>query len=287
MIEPKLSGQLLLDEIQNTRPEPGQIALWWLGQSGLLIKSRHVVVLVDPYLSEHLTHKYANSSKPHVRMTRCPVSPDCLDFVDVVCGSHKHSDHIDPGTIPALAKASPHAQFVVPEALVIHVESLEVATERIIGLDHDKVFETPDGSVKIRAIKAAHENLDTDAEGRHLYLSFIIQIDGLTLFHSGDTVPFAGQIEAVGGPVDLAFLPINGRNPARNTPGNMNVWDAVGFAQRIKARYVMPHHYDMFTFNTVDVSEFIEAARQLPDNISTLIPQCGERVMVECQNCKQ
>lgn len=277
MIEPLRSGSELVNEIRETTLVPGQIALWWLGQSGLLIKGRNAIVLIDPYLSEYLTAKYAGTSKPHIRMTRCPVSPELLDMIDVVCGSHKHSDHIDPGTLPALAAASPQAVFVVPAALGDHVRTLGIEPNRLIGLDHNTIFEMPEKNLRIRAVKAAHEQLDTDESGRFLYLSFVIQIDGLTVFHSGDTVPYTGQAEAVGPNVDLAFLPINGRNPARQVSGNMNADEAVDFAIEIGTRFVVPHHYDMFTFNTVDVSEFIDAAKRLPNAIATLIPKCGER----------
>lgn len=34
------------------------------------------------------------------------------------------------------------------------------------------------------------------------FLSYIIQVDGLTLFHAGDTVPYEGQIDNL---MDIAF----------------------------------------------------------------------------------
>ncbi len=44
--------------------------LWWLGQSGFLVQWQGRHLLLDPYLSESLTKKYAATDKPHVRMTR-------------------------------------------------------------------------------------------------------------------------------------------------------------------------------------------------------------------------
>src|SRR5262249_23757789 len=83
MIDPGRSGQALLDEIRETRPAPGSVAVWWLGQSGFLIKSAEATVVVDPYLSEHLTHKYEGTSRPHVRMTRAPFRGANLTGVDL------------------------------------------------------------------------------------------------------------------------------------------------------------------------------------------------------------
>ena len=51
----------------------------------------------------------------------------------------------------------------------------------------------------------------------------------------------------------MLFLPINGRDPARGVPGNMTAREAVDLAGRVRPRFVVPHHYDMFTFNTVPV----------------------------------
>ena len=61
---------LTLYKIHGTRPALGTIAIWWLGQSGDLIKSRFGTLVIDPYLSEHLTRKYEGTARPHVRMTR-------------------------------------------------------------------------------------------------------------------------------------------------------------------------------------------------------------------------
>ena len=72
LIKPVKSGLALLDEIATTSPAPGILAVWWLGQSGYVIKSRSGLIVIDPYLSEHLTTKYASTNKPHIRMTEAP-----------------------------------------------------------------------------------------------------------------------------------------------------------------------------------------------------------------------
>ena len=280
MIQPVLSDEALVDQIQATRPEPGQLALWWLGQSGLLVKSQRAVVLLDPYLSESLTAKYKGTGKEHTRMTRCPVRPDLLSMLDVVCCSHKHSDHMDPGTLPGLMVASAGARLIVPTSLEGHACAMGLDGGRLVGLDHDGIYEDAAKGLKIRAVKAAHEGLDRDEQGRHLYLSFLVEMDGVRLFHSGDTVPWPGQEAAVGQGVDLAFLPINGRDPGRGVPGNMTADEAVDFAAHVVARVLVPHHYEMFTFNTVDIGEFHEAARRLPAGVRPLAVRCGERFWI-------
>jgi L-ascorbate 6-phosphate lactonase len=280
MIEPVLSDQDLQTQIRETIPEPGQVALWWLGQSGLLVKSRWATVLIDPYLSESLTAKYAGTAKPHIRMTRCPVDPSLLSMIDLVCCSHKHSDHMDPVTLTAVLKSSPQAELVLPTALIGHAGQIGIESDRLVGLNHGEVYENSEKKIAVRAISAAHEGLDQNELGEFLYLSFVMEMDGVKIFHSGDTVPWEGQSEAVGEGVDVAFLPINGRDSSRGVPGNMTSDEAVEFAASLRARHVIPHHYDMFTFNTVDVNEFTHAAKRLPVEVKPVILRCGERFYI-------
>jgi L-ascorbate 6-phosphate lactonase len=276
MIEPVRSGQALLEEIRETRPDSGTVAVWWLGQSGFLLKSAEAVVLIDAYLSEHLTRKYEGTSKPHVRMTRAPIRGAELSGIDLVLGSHKHSDHLDPGTVPDVLSGSPEAMLVLPESLIEHAEGLGLPRDRLAGLVAGGRFERP--GVSVRAVPSAHEGLDTDALGRHLYLGFVIELGGLRFYHSGDSLAYEGLDSEIGPePLDVMFLPVNGRDPARGVAGNMTAEEAVALAGRVRPRFVVPHHYDMFTFNTVPVSEFEEAARRLAPDVRPKVLKCGER----------
>src|SRR5688500_8680169 len=115
MIEPLLSDDAFLTDVRATRGEPG-LHLWWLGQSGFLLHYEGRFALLDPYLSDSLTTKYANTDKPHVRMTRRVVDPARLHFVHVVTSSHNHTDHLDGDTIRPILAANPKLKLVIPEA---------------------------------------------------------------------------------------------------------------------------------------------------------------------------
>ena len=82
MIEPLQADEAFLADVARSRGEQSGFRLWWLGQSGFLVQWNGRHLLLDPYLSESLTRKYAATDKPHVRMTRRVVAPERLDFVD-------------------------------------------------------------------------------------------------------------------------------------------------------------------------------------------------------------
>src|SRR5579872_6413680 len=111
MIKPVLSGDALLADIERSA-----FQIWWLGQSGFLVQYQGRHLLIDPYLSDSLTHKYAATDKPHVRMTELAIAPERLDFIDVVTSSHYHTDHLDAETLGPLLRANPAIRLIIPEA---------------------------------------------------------------------------------------------------------------------------------------------------------------------------
>src|SRR5215213_3904642 len=106
MKKPFLQDKAFLDDVLAARQNPAALHLWWLGQSGFLVQWQGRHLLLDPYLSDSLTKKYAGADKPHVRMTGRVVAPERLDFIDVVTSSHNHTDHLDAETLNSLRAAN-------------------------------------------------------------------------------------------------------------------------------------------------------------------------------------
>jgi L-ascorbate metabolism protein UlaG (beta-lactamase superfamily) len=70
--------------------------------------------------------------------------------------------------------------------------------------------------------------------------------------------------------VDVAILPINGNKPERKVAGNLDCREAAELGKAINAKYVIPCHYDMFTFNTADVNDFVKEAEKINQKYKVL-----------------
>ncbi|HEX6033582.1 MAG TPA: hypothetical protein VFY83_04070, partial [Anaerolineales bacterium] len=75
--------------------------------------------------------------------------------------------------------------------------------------------------------------------------------------------------------IDLALLPINGRDPSRGVAGNFSAEEAAQLGKQINAGLVIPCHYEMFEFNTVSPQGFVRSAKRTGQNYRLL--RCGQR----------
>jgi L-ascorbate metabolism protein UlaG (beta-lactamase superfamily) len=237
---------------------PGALHLWWLGQSGFLVKADGRHLLLDPYLSDSLTAKYADTPTPHVRMTRRVVDPARLGFVDVVTASHGHTDHLDAETLRAAR----------PQALVCPPGAQALACERA-GLVPRVVDEGESVSVAGFDLTAVHAEHDVQGGA----VGFVVRCGPWTLYHSGDTVAYAGLGQRLRHVApDVAILPINGRL------GNMGGREAAAVAKEARAGLAIPCHFEMFEFNTAAPDEFVEECARLAQPCRVL--PAGERLTV-------
>lgn len=286
MIRPVLSPNELLDQIREESHEAGSLRIWWLGQSGFLLQLRSTGgttnLLVDPYLSDSLTRKYADTDKPHVRMTDLAIDPGSLDMIDVVTSSHNHTDHLDGETLTALMLANSELSILVPAANVdFAADRLAVPSTRLLSVDAGEEIDIK--GIKIHAVPAAHEAIDRDESGRCHYLGYVFEIGSYSVYHSGDTLRYDQQDKVVGAwNIDVAILPINGRAPERRVAGNLNGEEAAQLAHDIGASLVIPCHYEMFEFNTASPQRFEAKCQELGQRFRTM--RCGESITIHEAN---
>jgi L-ascorbate metabolism protein UlaG (beta-lactamase superfamily) len=260
MIKAFQKGQALVKDIKNFESRES-FKIWWLAQSGFLIKWQGKYLLFDPYLSDSLSIKYQNTDKPHVRMSELVIEPQYLDFIDIVTSSHNHTDHLDAETLMPILEKNLEIKFIIPEAnRSLVVERVRCEQNFPIGLNAGLSFEHK--NFKITGIPAAHNAVERNEKGECKFMGFVAKFGDFSVYHSGDTLWFEGLDEILKPyAVDVAFLPINGNKPERRVAGNLNPDEAARLGKAIDAKLVIPHHYHLFEFNTEDPQKFVDACQ--------------------------
>jgi L-ascorbate metabolism protein UlaG (beta-lactamase superfamily) len=253
----------LVQEMDNLASDEKRFHLWWLGQSGFLLQWKGKRVLIDPYLSDSLTKKYATTQKPHIRMSERVIDPALLRRISIVTSSHNHTDHLDAETLLPILQNNPGINFVIPEANRDFVtEKIQCKKEYPVGLTDGRSVTI--GEFTFHGMPAKHNEIERDDNGNSKYLGYVIEFGGHVIYHSGDTLWFDDMVNLLKPfSPDIAILPINGNQPERKVAGNLNCHEAAALAKEIGARVVIPCHYDMFTFNTADVSDFAKEAKKI------------------------
>lgn len=245
-----LTGTELFDAIRRSRTDS---AFWWLGQHTFILKLSGTIVLVDPFLSEVDDRNVPPLFKPE----------DAHGVVDVVACTHDHLDHIDPAAIPGLAEDTA-ALFVAPAAHAERMRSLGVPSDRLRLLNDEESAVA--GRVRFTAVRSAHEFFEMTEEGHYPFLGYVMDGGGKIAYHAGDTVWWEGlQARLRRTRIDVAFVPINGRDARRfldDVQGNMTYQEAADLIGGLDVGLAVPAHYDMFDWNAEDpklFADYVEA----------------------------
>jgi L-ascorbate 6-phosphate lactonase len=242
------SGTDLIRQIDRLQVPEGQLALWALGQSGFVIKGGQTIAYIDPYLSDSV----AGTGGP-TRRFAFPIDPAAIGHAQVVFATHEHMDHADAATLGPLLAASPGATLVTSPRGAQIARDANVAAERIVTPRLGERAEL--SGLAYTATPAAHYEFEVDSAGRSRWMGFLIECNGITIYHAGDTIVIPELLDALKGKtIDLALLPINGRDHYREREGIVgNLWphEAVQLASEIGARVLLAIHNDLFAENRV------------------------------------
>ncbi len=265
------TGAELIGEIDAVSRD--SLAFFWLGQHSFVLKIAGKTIWIDPYLTE--------SPK---RLIPPFLLPEQLTNADIILGTHDHSDHIDRPSLPAMAAASPGAPIVIPEAASGKVSAAcGIPMERIVPMNDGRSAEI--GGVRISAVASAHEFLQFDSQsGLYPFLGYVIEYGGFCVYHPGDCCAYDGWAAKLGGfRINLAFLPINGRDAARYSSGcmgNMTFQEAADFAGIISPDLTIPTHYDMFANNRENPKSFIDYMAAKYPRMKTCIPKYARACVI-------
>ena len=251
---------------------PGEkAAYWWLGQHTFIVKTASQVIYFDPWLA----------ADPN-RQTQSPLQPHEAKFATLALVSHGHTDHLDPITLREMIEVSPLSLFVCPHTERQRLlDEARIPAERLHSMDAEDTLEL--NGVKITAVKAKHEAYDRHPVLGYPYLGYVVETDGITIYHAGDTILWDGMISKLQQwkHIDLAFIPINGRDAERfrrNCMGNLTYQEAVEVAGELQVGLVVPAHYDMFIGNQEDPTKFVQYLEARYPTVRHQVGPAGRRI---------
>ncbi len=198
----------------------------WLGQAGLLFETDGKKILMDPYLSNSVAKIQPKNFR------RVPVDERFLEIKpDVIVITHNHADHLDKETLCHYLDENSEVKVFAPNGAWQEVRKFGGVKNNYVMFNNGTTW-TEDFAA-FRAVKAEHSD--------EYAIGVIIAIDGKNYYVTGDTLynesVFASLPEIK---IEAVFLPVNG------VGNNMNFTEAKRFAERVKAKYVVPIHIGMF-----------------------------------------
>jgi len=249
---------------------PGHLGAWWLGGSGFIFKAASgQQVWIDPYLSNAVFEIFGVKRAFAAPISVAEANPD------LVISTHWHEDHLDPGSIPALAKARPNAKFLMPPSAMARALSWGLSRAQVIPLSHGQT-ETG-GDTTVTSVPARHV-VETAGWEVPDAMGVVLEIDGVRIFHTGDTEYDNRQRKLKNQTFAYSTFCIN------VSGGNMNAHEAALLAWQLDVKMVAPHHHILWDKETVDPEETLDAKifertyRNLGGKAAVLLPEIGVEI---------
>ncbi len=230
----------------------GQVCITWIGHASFLIQTEDFNILIDPNWSKWL--------KVIKRLKQPGFEIHHLPEIDFVLVTHAHFDHLDRRTLRKVADEQP---IVVPFGVgnLVHDLGFNIVHE----LDHWQRVEL--GSLCVSLTPAHHWGARMLHDQHRGFGGFVIEANGRSIFHCGDSAYFPGFKE-IGGRYDIetALLPIGAYDPPSGREVHMNPEEAVQAFIELRAKRLVPMHYGTFRLGYEPLEEpparLLAAARE-------------------------
>ncbi|HHU49631.1 MAG: L-ascorbate 6-phosphate lactonase [Caldicoprobacterales bacterium] len=275
-------GTWLNEEIDAEEVPAGQVAMWWLGCTGIWIKTeKGTNIAVDLWFgSGKRTQKNKEMDKYHQmrnmtggRMTQpnlraAPVvyDPFAVTQVDAVLSTHYHNDHIDPFFAAAVLKNCPgEPPFIGPKKSVERWLEWGVPEERckvvapgsVVKVNDVEIvaLDSFDRTCLVTVDKSISGICPTDMDEKAV--NYLIKTPAGNIYHSGDShysIYYAkhGKDHRI----DVAFGSY-GENPV-GCQDKMTSVDILRMAEALKTKVVIPIHYDVWSNFKADPAEILK-----------------------------
>ncbi|AKH97814.1 MBL fold metallo-hydrolase [Halanaeroarchaeum sulfurireducens] len=258
--------------------DPEGMAIWYLGCNGFVLKgSSGTTLFIDPYLG-------TGDPPRTIRMIPIPFAPEDVATADAILATHEHTDHVHgPSQGPILQHTD--ATFLGPDASVEKALDEESWSETY-DVSESQFREVTEGeSVEIGEF-VVHVEIANDPDADHP-VSYLIEHDGNTFYHGGDTKPTA-DFRTVGEryDIDLAALAFGsvGMIPDKETrePKRTRWYNdenqIVEIAEALQVDRLLPTHWDMWKGLTADPRALFDHVRGFDHPRTLRLAEIGDRI---------
>lgn len=214
----------------------------YLGHATFMLQFEDTIVYIDPYFSteNRLVPAYLRDAHG---IKKC----------DIIFITHEHFDHFEPDTVKEIVERT-YASVVAPRNVL---GKLQIPDKFKVDVKVGDKFQLK--GVGVEVIKAIHP--------QSVYpVGYVIEKDGMRVYHAGDTYEFREMMDVV---CDWALLPIGGTY-------TMDIIDAEKAAKEIGCRYVVPMHYGSFDRIKADPNEFARALEG--SKVKPIVLKYGEKI---------
>lgn len=229
------------EQLRNYTVPAGSITLWWLGQSGFIIKSPGGRLLtIDPYLTNSCKAIGDDYGFDMDRMVPPPLPPSELVGVDIYAMTHSHGDHLDPETLSGYRAAGGQGPYVAPPETVEKLTQMGIPSEQLQMIWPNKTYRL--GDLWIRATFAVPLGADDLT-----HVGYLVGVEGgPCMYVTGDTAYHEVLADAVAPHrPDILAAVINGAFR------NLSPAEAARLAKLLDVRVAIPCHYDLFPDNSL------------------------------------
>jgi L-ascorbate 6-phosphate lactonase len=240
-----------LERLDKAKPGEKELVLVWLGQAGFLIKTHGgKIILIDPYLTDYANRSLSKEHGQSFRRMTAPLfAPEQIN-VDVLLCSHEHQDHLDLDAVPGfLKKADIKCYTNVTSIDELEKNSIDTSRFNVLRKGTTVILD----EFNFTAVDCDHGDLAPEA------LGFILDFGFTVIYYSGDTAYNKKRLaDALGRRVDVALLPINGAF------GNLNAKEAAMFANDLRAKLCIAHHFWTFPAHDAPLGSPRDALKMFP-----------------------